>query len=72
MGAWLWGILYRLEEKLEVEARNELEGSDMEKEKDEEVNEELEEEEEKRPQTEENGAEDVVRAVEDKEKGDGM
>jgi hypothetical protein len=61
------------EEKLAVEARNEPEGSDMEKEKDGEVNEEEEEEEEeeKRPETEESGVEDVVRVAEDKEKGDG-
>jgi hypothetical protein len=74
MGAWLWGILCQLEEKLEVEARNEPEGSDMKKEKDGEVNEESEEEEEeeeKRPETEESGAEDVIRVAEDKEKGDG-
>jgi hypothetical protein len=71
-GVWIWGILCRLEEKLEVEARNEPEGLDTEKKKDGEANEESEEEEEeKRPETEESRVEDVVRVAEDKEKGDG-
>jgi hypothetical protein len=71
MGTWLWGILCRLEEKLEVEVRNEPEGSDTEKKKDREANEELEEEEEERRlETEESGVQDAVRAVENKEKGD--
>jgi hypothetical protein len=71
MGRWLWEMLCQLEEKLEVEARNEPEGSDTEKEKDGEANEESEEEEEdKEPETEEGREEDAGRVVEDKEKGD--
>jgi hypothetical protein len=72
MGRWLWGILCWLEEKLEVEARNELEESDMEKEKDGEADEESEEEEkDKGLETEGGRAENAGRAAEDKEKGDG-
>jgi hypothetical protein len=72
MGEWLQEVLCQLEEKLKIEVRNELEGSDTEKEKNREANEESEEEEEKGPETEQSGVEDVVRVVEDKEKGDGM
>jgi hypothetical protein len=71
MGGWLQGILCWLEEKLEVEARNEPEGSDMEKKKREADEEEEEEEEKKGPETEEGGAEDAGRVAEDKEKRDG-
>jgi hypothetical protein len=72
MGTWLQGILCWLEEKLEVKVRNEPEGLNMEKKKDGEANEESEEEEEeRRPETEERRVQDVVRAAENKEKGDG-
>jgi hypothetical protein len=71
MRRWLQEMLCQLEEKLEIEVRNEPEGLDMEKKKNGEVNEESEEEEEKRPETEQSRMEDVVRVTEDKEKGDG-
>jgi hypothetical protein len=71
MGGWLQGILCWLEEKLEVEARNEPEGSDTEKKKKREADEEEEEEEKKGPETEKGGAKDAGRVAEDKEKEDG-
>jgi hypothetical protein len=71
MRRWLQEMLCQLEEKLEIEVRNEPEGLDMEKKKNGEVNEDSEEEEEKRPETEQSRMEDVVRVTEDKEKGDG-